>query len=231
MNWTLSSLNTKLDTYTTVRWAIAMYFLLHFGVELSPFFLPWRLEYLSVVFQEALIYFFVLFIFWVVAPFRAKYGLFWVPSFDRDQENHSAWLEATQRALDQVRDIFFYSSFFSSLLTEDSFQITSEEHQEYQSMVSAYNQVAKNLQLVQYLSVEKKEENEEKKEEDSDDEVRVANVYLASKLGWNVSLSPEEGEEYENESQVFLGGYGDDGDDEDEAEEGTPLIASYPDGL
>ena len=223
------SLNTKLNTYTTIRYSIAFYFVFHFAVELSPFWLPWYLEYLAVIFQEALILFFVLFIFWMVAPFRAKDGLFWVPSFAGDQENHSAWLDATQRAFDQV--IFLLLSFFLSFslslfLTSIPVQTSSEEHQERLNMVSFYGFVSKHLQLVQYFTTEGKKEEGEEKEEESD-EGRVRNVYLASKLGWNVSLPLEEGRRLvenvvENNEEYFE----EEEEDEEEAEEGTPLISS-----
>ena len=74
--WTLKSLQIKLDVFKRIRVLIAGYFFLLFVSKISPYFLPWYLEFLGAVFHEGLVLLFIGAIFFLIAPYRAKEGLF-----------------------------------------------------------------------------------------------------------------------------------------------------------
>uniref|UniRef100_A0A7S4JRA3 GPR180/TMEM145 transmembrane domain-containing protein n=1 Tax=Paramoeba aestuarina TaxID=180227 RepID=A0A7S4JRA3_9EUKA len=197
--WTRSALYTKLSAYHNIRTTIALYFISHFAAKMTPYFLPWYLEYLSNTFQEAIVLLFVVFTFAIINPLKAEDGLFWIPSFGGDHDNYEAWVEATQRAYDQLMN---------------------GEHQRFQDLVSYYTVVTKSLHLVKFPSrlddslgevvAEGKGEAGEGKEESlgdkkekeiggEDEETgKLRNVYLAILMGQEPGLPLEEGEEHPN---------------------------------
>eukprot|EP00009_Paramoeba_aestuarina_P011874 CAMPEP_0201535812 /NCGR_PEP_ID=MMETSP0161_2-20130828/60071_1 /ASSEMBLY_ACC=CAM_ASM_000251 /TAXON_ID=180227 /ORGANISM="Neoparamoeba aestuarina, Strain SoJaBio B1-5/56/2" /LENGTH=143 /DNA_ID=CAMNT_0047941175 /DNA_START=39 /DNA_END=467 /DNA_ORIENTATION=- len=136
--------------------------------------------------EEAVVLLYVVSTFAIINPLRAKNGLFWIPACEGDQDNYEAWVEATQRAQDQV---------------------TSGEHQRFQELLSCYNPVTKSLRLVQFPSrwnesfgggKEGKGESRKKEKEMGDDEEvgKLRNVYAAILTGQKPGFpSLEEGEE------------------------------------
>ena len=100
--WTLTSLSTKLFVYETALTPLVLYLVFLVISKLILFFLPWYLGFLSTIFHECVVIVFFVYFFWVVSPFRAEGGLFWVPTFGDDLESQRDWIEATQHAYSEV---------------------------------------------------------------------------------------------------------------------------------